>query len=556
MKRTPFAAAALFLCLAAAARSQTPTPTSPPTPTPTPGPPTVVASGVAYATEDTARVNGVRMEIAPDGGVWFLEATVDRISVLRGTTITSWQLRPDDQRGANPVDFALEGNIVWFLESGQSEIPAGSCALGRLDTTTGALTEWVIPGSIPAAFYKDPDGHYWIPISGGSLQKVDLTALSVVNHRSVATFAYADMAVGPDGALWLVDFGNNRIVRYVPGAATETSWTFFDPAFGRLNPAEIRFDDEGFLWIAQLSADRIDRFDPTNNTLASYFGIDNPIHFEFFQKRLYVTSSAATSAVSVLDPAVSRPVVQTLTPREFEVRSSPGLTAVAIRNSTIVPTTFTTAATPMPADTLDVSGSVTSPGVITTLLDSTGTYGVTVSGGFVWVGTNGKLVNVTLQSIGGAADVTVPVATSIAGPANNRVRIDLTLSNRGTGPLVGDALYLYSPGAFPPRTAFTLAPGATEVILDAFGNLGGGALLERRRAVPGRGRRGHGPAGHRPLHAHPAGGNHVRLCAPGRPDRRAPRSRRERARSSRGRGTAPGRSRSSGCTRPRDRAAS
>ena len=441
------------------------------------GPPTVVASGVAYATEDTARVNGVRMEIAPDGGVWFLESTVDRISVLRGTTITSWQLRPDDQRGANPVDFVLEGNIVWFLESGSSQIPAGSCSLGRLDTTTGALTEWVIPGSIPAAFYKDPDGHYWIPISGGSLQKIDLTALSVVNHRSQATFAYSDMVVGPDGALWLADFGNNRIVRYVPGAATETSWTFFDPAFGRLNPAEIRFDDRGFLWIVQLSADRVDRFDPINNTLASYFGIDNPIHFEFFQERLYVTSAVATSAVSVLDPAVARPVVQVLTPLTFEVRSSPGLTPVTVRTSTIVPTTFATAATPMPADTLDVSGSVSSPGVITTLLDSTGTYGVTVSDGFVWVGTNGKLVNVTLQSIGGATDVTVPVATSIAGAATNRIRIDLTLSNRGTGALAGDALYLYSPGAFPPRTAFALAPGATQVILDAFGNQGGGALL-------------------------------------------------------------------------------
>jgi sugar lactone lactonase YvrE len=418
------------------------------------------------------------MEVAPDGGVWFLEATVDRISVLRGTTITSWQLRPDDQRGANPVDFVLEGNIVWFLESGQSQIPAGSCALGRLDTTTGALTEWVIPGSIPAAFYKDPDGNYWIPISGGSLQKIDLTALSAVNYRSQATFAYADMVVGPDGALWLVDFGNNRIVRYVPDAATETSWTFFDPAFGRLNPAEIRFDDEGFLWIAQLSADRMDRFDPTNNTLASYFGIDNPIHFEFFQGRLYVTSATATaSAVSVLDPAVARPAVQILAPQTFDVRTSPSTTAVTVRNSIIVPTTFTTAATPMPADTLDVSGSVTSPGVLTTLLDSIGTYGVTVSGGFVWVGTNGKLVNVTLQSIGGEADVTVPVATSLGGAANNKIRVDLTLSNRGAGALTGDALYLYSPGAFPPRTAFTLAPGATQVILDAFGNVGSGALL-------------------------------------------------------------------------------
>ncbi len=477
MKRPLLAAAALFFGLSAAARSQTPTPTPAPTPTPTPGAPTTVASGSTYATEGTARVNGVRMEVAPDGAVWFLEATVDRISVLRGTTITSWQLRPDDERGANPVDFVLEGDIIWVLESGQSQIPAGSCALGRLDTTTGALTEWVIPGSIPAAFYKDPDGHYWIPISGGSLQKVDLAALSAVNYRSQATFAYADMVPGPDGALWLADFGNNRIVRYVPGAATETSWTFFDPSFGRLSPAEIRFDDEGFLWIAQLAADRMDRFDPVNNTLSSYFGTANPIHFDIFQGRLYVTSAVTTSAVNVLDPQLAVPLVQTLTPLTFDVGASPSPTAITVRTSTITPTTFTTAAVPMPASTLIVSGSVNSPGVVTTQLDSTATYGIAVSDGFVWVGTNGKLVNVTLQSIGGAADATVPVATSLAGPADNKIRVDLTLSNRGSGTLTGDALYLYSPGAFAPRVPFSLPPGATQVLLDAFGGQGSGALL-------------------------------------------------------------------------------
>ena len=246
MKRTPFAAAALFLCLAAAARSQTPTPTSPPTPTPTPGPPTVVASGVAYATEDTARVNGVRMEIAPDGGVWFLEATVDRISVLRGTTITSWQLRPDDQRGANPVDFAAgrqhrlvprerpERDPGRLLRAGQARHDHGRphrVGHPRLDSRR------LLQG--PRRPLLDSDQRR-LPPEGRPRRRSRSSTIG-----PLATFAYADMAVGPDGALWLVDFGNNRIVRYVPGAATETSWTFFDPAFGRLNPAEIRFDDAG-----------------------------------------------------------------------------------------------------------------------------------------------------------------------------------------------------------------------------------------------------------------------------------------------------------------------
>ena len=38
--------------------------------------------------------------------------------------------------------------------------------------------------------------------------------------------------------------------------------------------------------------------------------------------------------------------------------------------------------------------------------------------------------------------------------------------------MAGDALYMYSPGAFAAKATFALAPGATQVLQDAFGNLG------------------------------------------------------------------------------------
>ncbi len=107
------------------------------------------------------------------------------------------------------------------------------------------VTEWVIPGSLPAAFHKASDGTYWVPITGAALLNVNFETGTTTSYRSALTYAYADMAVAPDGTLWLADFGNNRIVRYVPGAETETSWTFFNPGDGRLNPTQIDFDDQG-----------------------------------------------------------------------------------------------------------------------------------------------------------------------------------------------------------------------------------------------------------------------------------------------------------------------
>ena len=200
MKRTILLLTAALLAAGSAARAQTPTPTQAPTPTPTPGPPTTTSSGSTYATENAARVNGTRIEVAPNGDVWFLESSADRITVLRGNQMTHWQLRPSTQLGANPVDFIREDDIIWFLESGESQIPAGTCALGRLDTTTGALTEWVIPGSIPAAFYKAPDGTYLIPQTGGTLHPHDHRALRWITATELGNLEWV-----PADTAWLAN---------------------------------------------------------------------------------------------------------------------------------------------------------------------------------------------------------------------------------------------------------------------------------------------------------------------------------------------------------------
>jgi streptogramin lyase len=463
MKRTLTLLAALLVGLGGIAGAQTPT---------------TVPVGVTHATQNSAAINGVRLQVEPDGSVWFLEATVDIIAVLRDGVITRWQLRPSDEIGANPVDFEVVGDIVWYIGSGMSQIPAGSCTFGKLDTTTGALTEWVVPGSQPAGFYRDPDGKtVWIAQSGSGLQKVDLENLSVTSYRSALTYAYSDMVVGPDGAFWLSDFGDNRIVRWAPGDPTETSWTFLNLSSGRYNPSQIQFDQYGRLWIAMFTPGLMDRFDPETSTLAGFSGITQPLHFDIFDGRLYVTTSSA-SEVSALDPALALPATsQTLTPLTLDVVPTMLSAPAVVRNSTIVPTTFDS-----PPEVLaptDLTQSSPQPGILTTTFPSTSGFGIDVAGGIVWIGTAGSLAMLNLQTIGGAGDLSVPVATSLAGPADSKIAIQLTLSNLGASPITGDALYLYSPGAFAPRASFTLAPGETQWLPDFFGNFGSTTAVAR-----------------------------------------------------------------------------
>lgn len=440
--------------------------------------PTTIPAGVSYEMQETAAVSGVRIDVQPDGSVWFLLPALDRIAVLRGNEIRQWQIRRDEDRGANPVDFEVDGDVIWFICNGESLIDAGRSIFGRLDTVTGQLREWIVPGSRPAGFYRAPDGKVWIPQTNQRLQSVDLTTLEVVDYRAGApepggpqTIAYSDVVLGPDGALWMTDFGNNRIVRYVPGAAEETSWTLFDPQVALLNPSQIQFDDEGFLWISQLSGQRLDRFNPATNVVESFLGFANPIHFDLFGGRAYVTEAdGGNGQVAVLEPLLASRVERTIEPRTLVVASIVNARRATIRDSTITPTTVAVSAEQIETDDLPVTTSLA--GILRTEIPYPSAYGIEVVGGEVWIGSNGRLAKVVLQTIGGDSDLAAPVASQLAGPVETESRVEITLSNLGDTPIVGEALYLFSPGFFAARAAFTVPAGATVVLTDAFADLG------------------------------------------------------------------------------------
>lgn len=452
---------ALILLVSGALAGQTPTPT----PTPT-----TSASATSWTTENGRFVTGVNISVQPDGSVWFLVPSNDRIVQLQpdGITFKQWQIRDDKNIGANPVDFVVDGKTVWFIENGESLINAGFSALGRLDTESGQLREWVIPGSRPAGFYLAPDGKAWIPQTNGRLQSIDLASLAVVDYRSTKTFAYTDVAVARDGALWMADFGNNRIVRYVPGADKETSWTVFDPLLGRLNPTQVQFDDAGSLWICEFSGNRMDRFDPATNTIAVYGGFLDPLHFDIFGGRIYVAEApSANGRVVVLDPTIASTSSVLLTPETLDVGATPNRRSATIRDSTAIVTTFTsTKATAADADVKVTSPGF--PGLLRTEFPFTNAYGISASAAGVWVGSEGRLVRLFLQTIGTAADRTVPVAAQFGVSPGARIAIETTIVNRGSAAVSGEALYLFSPGSFAPRTTFTVGPGETLVLPDTF----------------------------------------------------------------------------------------
>jgi streptogramin lyase len=438
------------------------------TPTPTPAP-TTVSTVTSWTTENNRAVSGVNVKPQPDGSVWFLVPSNDRIVQLQpdGITFKQWQIRADKDIGANPVDFEIDGKYVWIVENGESLIDAGFSAIARLDTTSGALREWVIFGSRPTSLYRAPDGKFWVPQSNGVIESLDPASLQVVNYVSRGVFAYSDAVIGPDGALWLIDFGNNRIVRWELGAATETGWTLFDPAAGRLNLSQLTFDSAGKLWVSELSGNRIDRFDPATNTLTAWGGFQNPIHFDLFGNKVYVSEAQqAPGIVAVLDPVIAFGSDVTLTPVTNIMGSTSNPRVGQVRDSTAIVSTFTSTKATVAAS--DVVVALATVGILATRFPSTNAYGIAATPGGVWVGSEGLLLFVALQTIGTVADPAVPVAAEFGVAPGDHIEVETTFYNKGGSPMAVDALYMYSPGSFAARRTVNLDPGQTLVLPETF----------------------------------------------------------------------------------------
>ncbi len=475
MRRLMSRTRALFVCLLlagapAALRAQTPTPTPTPTATPSPTPTAALnttPTGQTWTTDGAASANGSRVAHTADGSTWFMTSLTDRIVRLQGETMTEWPIRDSKNLGANPVDFQLDGDVMWFIENGESLIDAGKSIVARLDTTTGALREWVLPLSRPAGIYRTPDGKkIWVAQTAGVLELLDLDTLAVLDYRAAPKVTYAAaLTLGPDGALWMIDFGNNRIVRHDLGDNSETAWTILDPAQFLLNPSDMRFDENGYLWITEFSGARVDRFNPADGVLRAYPGFSNPIHLDLLGGNIYVSEeTGGQGQVAILDPRVAPYTTQTLTPEILQVGTLVRPPATFL-DSVITPITFTSTKADFAATDLTIAAGT--PGIMGIDFNKTNAFGIAVDGGAIWVGSNGFLVRLVPQSIGGPTDQTVPVALQFGSPPDT-IRVNLTLYNRGSTALSGNALYQYSAGTFPRSKAFTVGPGETVLLEDAF----------------------------------------------------------------------------------------
>ena len=145
----------------------------------------------------------------PDGNVWFTKPD-DRIGRITTSGVVTEFVTPSSHIWPFAIAAGPDGN-VWFTES----YPG----VGRV-TPTGAITEF--PVSDVYALAAGVDGNLWAA-GFGTLKRITPGGSTTTFSIPTATdewVATVDMAVAPDGSIWIADSMNSQIVRFSQPDAT------------------------------------------------------------------------------------------------------------------------------------------------------------------------------------------------------------------------------------------------------------------------------------------------------------------------------------------------
>jgi streptogramin lyase len=199
--------------------------------------------------------------IGPDGSVWFAEVIGNKIGRLRpDRTIVEYPITTTPDSRPTEVTIGPDGN-VWFTERGGAVTPAPGSKVGKVDPSTGTITEYPVrAGSRPLGIVAGPDGNLWFTEQAGNYVG-RISPAGVLLDEFLLPQANSqpwEPTVGPDGAIWFTEFNANRIGRLTVGGVLSE---YAIPTAGS-NPNVIvagPYPKPDSLWFAETTGNKIGR---------------------------------------------------------------------------------------------------------------------------------------------------------------------------------------------------------------------------------------------------------------------------------------------------------
>ena len=246
-----------------------------------------------------------------DGALWFVgEGTSTIYRMTTGGALTNaFPVPTSSTPSLDQITVGSDG-ALWFTQPGDNQI-------GRIDPTTGALTEYnALSGHQPEGITAGPDGAIWYSATGlGKIGRIHPAAPGVVTeHPAVGTAGagISDITAASDGHLWFTESLGNQIGRIatngvithhfaVPTAGSEPSGITEVPGAGLwftefaanqigqitfggvvteypgagAGPSAIAGGRDGALWFTESTANAIGRI-TTGGAVTNHFGVPTP----------------------------------------------------------------------------------------------------------------------------------------------------------------------------------------------------------------------------------------------------------------------------------------
>jgi len=188
---------------------------------------------------------------ASDGALWFTETAAAQIGRLDPTTgsITEYPL-PNPMSAPMGIAAAADGSF-WFTESGIN-------AIGRI-TPDGTISEFPTPvGPGPTDIALGPDGAFWFTEAmGNSIGR--MTAAGDYSSMAVPTAGAQPLgiALGPDGNLWFTEASAGNVGTLAGGAVME-----LPAGSATAGPFGIAAGADGRVWFTEQQANKIGAMTP------------------------------------------------------------------------------------------------------------------------------------------------------------------------------------------------------------------------------------------------------------------------------------------------------
>jgi streptogramin lyase len=307
-----------------------------------------------------AIANPTMITSGPNGDLWFTESGLSGNAI--GMIDPNNTAQPIQNFGSSagissqalPFGITSVGNDIWFTEPLNDK-------LGKLDTTTGHITEFPAPSAmagLQARMTLGPDGNLWFGEFGaiGIFNPTTATLVKEVplpGGRSERPFG---ITVGPDGNIWygagVLNATGNGYQSYAVGViSTRAPNTVKEiPLSASTQPFSITAGPDGKVWVAVSksgsSAGTIDQIDPSTQAITQTLPI--PTNMVAQPDPTAITAGPdgnlwftdGGGAVGVVNLNVQPSFVVTTAPSGVMAGQGFGLTVTAEFGSGIVDTQF------------------------------------------------------------------------------------------------------------------------------------------------------------------------------------------------------------------------